>query len=151
MTKIKIFDPPMCCSSGICGSNDDPTLVVFASDLEWLKKQGVCVERHGLSFEPAEFSKNENVKNILCKKGNRCLPIILLEEEIVSQGYYPKREKLAEICKINFNEDEAPAIHREENCCCGIDCDCNHEGTLENVCAIQDNSCANAPAEDNCT
>ncbi len=42
--------------------------MTFASDLEWLKKQGVDVVRHGLSFEPAEFVKDEAVKDLLNKK-----------------------------------------------------------------------------------
>lgn len=125
MLKLKVFDPPMCCATGICGTNVDPKLVTFASDLEWLKKQGVDVVRHGLSFEPAEFVKNEAVKDLLNKKGDNCLPIITIESKIVSDSCYPSREQLAKMCNIGFNEDDAPPIHREENCCCGVDCDCN--------------------------
>lgn len=131
--KLEVFDPPMCCSTGICGTNVDPKLVIFASDLEWLKKQGIEVIRYGLSFEPAEFVKNEAVKNMLQSKGDKCLPIIVINGEIVSDGCYPTRNKLAEICGIDYNEQEAPPIHREENCCCGIDCDCNTK-TVEAEC-----------------
>ncbi len=151
MTKLEIFDPPMCCSTGICGSSMDSTLVTFASDLEWLKKQGVHVVRHGLSFEPTEFVKNDAVKNLVNTEGNTSLPIIVLEGKIVLKGHYPAREKLAEICKIEFNTDDAPPVHREENCCCGEDCDCGstqHDEKLkfvENKC-----DCSNAAAEDNC-
>jgi len=133
MTKIEVFDPPMCCSSGICGHSSDPTLVNFASDLEWLKKQGVQVARHGLALEPTEFVKNPAVTNLLNKKGNDCLPIITIGTTIISDGYYPSREKLASICKIEYNEEEAPPIHREENF--DIPSKCN---------------CADAAAEDNC-
>lgn len=150
MLKLEVFDPPMCCSTGICGSSDDPTLVTFASDLEWLKQQGVAVERHNISLAPTEFKKNKLVTNVLEKEGNSILPILLIGENIVSKASYPSREKLAQICKVKFNEDEAPPIHREENCCCGVDCDCRaesieHKEILNNKC-----NCSNAPAELNC-
>lgn len=151
MKKLIVFDPPMCCATGICGNSVDPTLVTFASDLEWLKKQGVDVVRHGLSFEPAEFVKNEAVKATLQKEGNNSLPIIVVADEIVSKGCYPSREKLAEFCHIPFNEEEAPPVHREENCCCGVDCDCS-AGVNPKTCSTPEDECdcTNAPAEDNC-
>ena len=123
--KLEIFDPPMCCKTGICGSTPDQKLVTFASDLEWLKKQGVEVLRYGLSFEPAEFIRNETVKNTLQCDGNGCLPLIFAAGELVSKSIYPSRQKLSQLCKIGYNDEEAPPIHREENCCCGVDCDCS--------------------------
>lgn len=152
MLKLEVFDPPMCCSTGICGSSVDPTLVTFASDLEWLKTKGVDVVRHGLSLEPTEFVKNEVVKNLLNKEGNGCLPIIMIGTQIASKSCYPSREKLASICKINFDEEEAPPVHREENCCCGVDCDCSPTQIPENMCScsIPECDCKSASAEDNC-
>lgn len=124
MVKLEIFDPPMCCSTGICGSSDDSTLVTFASDLEWLKKEGVEISRYSLTLKPAEFAKNKKIKDTFNKEGNKCLPILFIDDNIVSKSSYPTRQKLAELCGVEYNEDEAPPIHREENCCCGLDCDC---------------------------
>lgn len=140
MLKLEVFDPPMCCSSGICGSNADLVLVTFASDLEWLKQQGVEVIRHGLSFEPTAFAENDAVKNLVNKYNNSCLPIITVEGKIVSDSCYPSREDLARFCKIKYNEDEAPPIHREENCCCGIDCDCSSSQLSESSCSTEETS-----------
>ena len=53
MTAVRVFDPAMCCSTGICGPSVDPELVRFAADLDWLKSQGVSVERFNLSQQPA--------------------------------------------------------------------------------------------------
>ncbi len=142
MLKLEVFDPPMCCATGICGNNVDPKLVTFASDLEWLKKQGVDVVRHGLSFEPNEFVKNEAVKTTLQTDGNDCLPIIYVENKIVSKACYPSRQKLAEICNIEYKEDacccssecdcqSADKATEEDTCCCGPECDC-HQSTLSN-------------------
>jgi hypothetical protein len=38
VTKVEVFDPPMCCSSGVCGPNVDPTLARLAADLHWLSE-----------------------------------------------------------------------------------------------------------------
>jgi hypothetical protein len=43
--RIEVYDPAMCCSTGVCGPSVDPQLVRFSADLEWLKSQGVSVER----------------------------------------------------------------------------------------------------------
>lgn len=133
MIKLEVFDPPMCCATGICGNNVDPKLVTFATDLEWLKKQGIEVVRHGLSFEPNEFVKNEAVKNTLQSDGNDCLPIVMIENDLVYKGIYPTREQLAKACEINwkdeFAKEETPKIEAEV---CGPDCDC-HQSALSNT------------------
>ena len=48
MIKVQVFDPAMCCSTGVCGPSVDPVLPRFAADLEWLKSKGVQVERYNL-------------------------------------------------------------------------------------------------------
>lgn len=147
MIKLEVFDPPMCCSTGICGASAEQKLVIFASDLEWLKAQGVLVKRYGLSLHPAEFAKNEEVKNLINKEGNACLPVITVESKVVLKGSYPNREQLAKICGVEFNEDTAPPIHREENCCCGVDCDCASANISEEEGKFE---CSRAAAEENC-
>lgn len=133
MLKLEVFDPPMCCATGICGNNVDPKLVTFAADLEWLKKQGVDVVRHGLSFEPNEFVKNEVVKNTLQKEGNDSLPIIITDNQLVYKGIYPSREQLAKVCNITweagFATEETAKTEAEV---CGPDCDC-HKSALSNT------------------
>ena len=65
MKTLTIFDPAMCCSTGICGAEIDQKLVDFAADLDWLKSEGTEVKRINLSQEPALFAENEQVKSIL--------------------------------------------------------------------------------------
>jgi AhpD family alkylhydroperoxidase len=93
--KIQIFDPPMCCSTGVCGPAVDPDLVRFAADLDWLKRQGVEVERYNLSQQPAAFAGNDVVKAALGKDGNDCLPLTLVDGAVVCKGRYPTRQELA--------------------------------------------------------
>ena len=100
MKKLEVFDPPMCCSTGICGPSVDPTLVRFAADFHWLAGQGLVVERYNLAQQPQAYAANPTVMEALAQYGNRCLPLILLNGAIVSKGCYPTREELAHIAGI---------------------------------------------------
>jgi len=53
---IRVFDPPMCCPTGVCGPAVDPDLARFSADLAWLTDQGVSVERFNLSSSPLSTS-----------------------------------------------------------------------------------------------
>lgn len=97
MRILLVYDPPMCCSTGVCGPVVDPTLPRFAADLEWLKGQGVEVKRFNLAQQPFEFAQDHKVKKALTEKGNSCLPLIIVDDKIVSEGEYPTLEKLSEL------------------------------------------------------
>jgi hypothetical protein len=128
--KLEVFDPPMCCSSGVCGTNVDTKLVTFSSDLEWLKKQGIDVIRYGLAFEPKKFVEIEIVKKTLEKEGNDSLPLIVVDHEVVYKSGYPDRKKLAEICGIEWKAEYIKEeIVYDSSSECGPDCDC-HNSTV---------------------
>jgi len=99
MPKLQVFDPAMCCSTGVCGPEVDPALVRFAADLEWLKESGVVVERFNLSQEPAAFVGNATVASAMRGRDD-ALPIVLLDGKIVAQGAYPGREALAALVGV---------------------------------------------------
>jgi AhpD family alkylhydroperoxidase len=99
MSKVQVFDPPMCCSTGVCGPEVDPALVRFASDLEWLKTNGVEVERFNLAQEPAAFVKNPVVAQAIRGRDDG-LPLLLVDGKIAAQGSYPAREVLAELAGV---------------------------------------------------
>jgi len=100
MTRLTVFDPAMCCASGVCGPEVDPKLVQFAADLDWLKSRGVKMRRVNLSQEPVLFAENEAVKALLEKAGTAALPAILVGDELVSSGTYPSRGELAELVGV---------------------------------------------------
>src|ERR1039458_10861519 len=85
MTKVQVFDPPMCCSTGVCGPSVDPALARFSSDLHWLANQKIAVERYNLAQQPQAFAASEVVKTALKQHGNECLPLILLNGAVVSK------------------------------------------------------------------
>jgi hypothetical protein len=92
---IAVYDPPLCCSTGVCGPSIDPALVQFAADLEWLAGQGVAVERHNLAQQPAAFVAAPAVTKARAEHGDACLPLTLVDGLIVCRGRYPTRAMLA--------------------------------------------------------
>ena len=106
MKRLEVFDPPMCCSTGVCGPKVDPALVRFAADLHWLANQRIAVERYNLAQQPQAFAANALVKGALKEHGNDCLPLILVDGSIISEGRYPSREEL--VRRTGVQADEAP-------------------------------------------
>jgi AhpD family alkylhydroperoxidase len=100
MSLMQVFDPPMCCSTGVCGPHVDVAITQFSSDLEWLESQGVEVRRYNLAQEPGVFVDHVLVKSALAKSGEKCLPLILVDGEIVAEGAYPSREELAVLASV---------------------------------------------------
>lgn len=95
MATVEIFDPAMCCSTGVCGTDVDPTLSRFAADVEWLAAQGVTVERATLAQEPGRFASNDVVRTALEVLGTDALPAIVVDGALKSTGAYPAREQIA--------------------------------------------------------
>ncbi len=118
MAKLEVFDPPMCCSSGVCGPGVDPKLPRFAADLEWLKNQGVAVKRYNLAQQPMAFADNEAVRSALAQDEN-CLPLVLVDGKVVSRGKYPRRDELAACAGLVAAAGSASSGEKESCCCCG--------------------------------
>lgn len=100
MTTVTVYDPPMCCSTGVCGPEVDPKLAQFAGDLDWLKAQGVEVRRINLAQEPGRFVENATVKAVLDRSGGDKLPAILVGDALVASGRYPSRDELAAMAGV---------------------------------------------------
>ncbi|MBI5496143.1 MAG: arsenite efflux transporter metallochaperone ArsD [Deltaproteobacteria bacterium] len=95
MTAVRVFDPAMCCSTGVCGPSVDPQLARFAADLDWLKGRGVGVERFNLAQQPAAFAGHAAVKAALEAKGEAALPLVEVDGTVKCSGVYPSRDELA--------------------------------------------------------
>jgi hypothetical protein len=95
MATIKVYDPAMCCNSGVCGVDVDQQLVSFAADIAWLNEQGNSIERFNLAQQPMAFAESTVVKDFLQRSGVEGLPLILVDEEIALTGRYPRRSELA--------------------------------------------------------
>jgi arsenite methyltransferase len=117
MAKLTVYDPPMCCSTGVCGPSVDPTLPRVTADLAWLKRQGVEVERYNLAQQPQAFVANPKVNAALHEHGNDCLPLILVDGEVVSRGVYPDRSGLANLAGLAPVVESEPAGDELSSCC----------------------------------
>lgn len=95
MSRLDVYDPAMCCSTGVCGPEVDPVLPRFAADLDWLAQQGVEVHRYNLAQEPAAFAASDTVKRAIEEHGVECLPLVLVDGRVLSMGAYPTRDLLA--------------------------------------------------------
>lgn len=109
MTTLVVFDPPMCCSTGVCGPVVDPVLPRVAADLDWLKRQGVAVERYNLAQQPQAFATNEVVTAALREHGNECLPLVVVNGQVVLRGRYPDRAELARLAGVDATAEPAAA------------------------------------------
>jgi hypothetical protein len=121
MKKLEVYDPPMCCSTGVCGPNVDPALVQFAADFLWVAGQGVHVERYNLAQQPQAYAANETVRAALATDGNACLPLILVDGQIVSKGKYPARKELAGLVGLDIDGNKQPELKLPilQDRCCG--------------------------------
>ena len=118
MIQIDVFDPPMCCSSGVCGPQIDPLLAAFAADVDWLTAQGVNVARYNLAQEPQAFVSNPLVQEALQREGDACLPLVLVNGEIAGRGAYPRRVELARAAGLVASASQTkPRIRLAEGCC----------------------------------
>jgi len=108
---LQVYDPAMCCSTGVCGPVVDPELPRFSADLEWLAGKGVSLERFNLAQQPEAFAANGQVKQALEAEGTDCLPLVLLNGVIVSKGTYPEREQLARWARVQ--EEITKSIYTE--------------------------------------
>jgi len=88
MKTIQVYDPPMCCSTGLCGNEIDPALVSFAAMLTPFNEKGVKVERYNLGQQPMAFVQNPAVKALLDTEGVESLPAIFVDGTLHFKGRY---------------------------------------------------------------
>jgi hypothetical protein len=117
MANIQVFDPALCCSSGVCGVDVDQQLVGFAADVDWAAQNGFQIDRYNLAQQPLAFADNPVVKSFLERSGAEGLPLILIDGEIALAGRYPSRADLARWLGITEAAETSPS-----GCCSGSKC-----------------------------
>ncbi len=98
--KIEVFDPPMCCSTGVCGPEADDELVTVSEVLRKLERRGATVDRYNPSSYPEMFTDTPVVYEALQREGQDVLPIVLVDGEIQSRWSYPSREEFARMAGL---------------------------------------------------
>ena len=120
MAHIEIFEPGLCCGTGICGVDVDQSLVTFSADLDFTRANGGDVARFNLAQEPLAFVENEVARQFLHTVGQEGLPVTLVGGATVLTGRYPTRAELAAWTEVAFvdtvetadTDDTAATSHR---------------------------------------
>jgi arsenite methyltransferase len=113
---LQVYEPALCCSTGLCGPELDSTLVQFAADLRWLAAAGVAVERYNLAQQPEAFVAQAAVRAALDTLGPSVLPLLLRGGKIVSHGRYPSRAELEGFSRAEPEAVSAPGAARGGGC-----------------------------------
>lgn len=121
--KIEIFDPAMCCSTGVCGPSVDPELVRMQENLRQIAKQApqVKVERYGLSSDPQAFVAHAGIGELLKNEGPHCLPVVFTDGKLVSKGKYPSDAELLALLK-QAGHEVVLGEKKKVSSCCGPGC-----------------------------
>ncbi len=119
MSVVEVFEPALCCSTGVCGPDVPQELVTFTADLEWASGQGGDVTRFNLAAEPGEFTTRPAVLRLLQVSGSEALPVVLVDGEIALAGRYPSRTELARWVGAPEVRTLLPMAGGSGGSCCG--------------------------------
>ena len=108
MKLIQVYDPPMCCTTGVCGPDVDPVLPRFAGLLSQLGGMGVKIERYNLAQQPLAFVQNPAVKALLDHEGIGALPALFVDAQLAFKGRYPEQLERAALVR-RARQNSAPA------------------------------------------
>lgn len=121
MKKMSIFEPALCCDTGICGVSVDPELLRISTVINALKKNGVAIDRFNLNNAPMSFINNKVINNFINEKGVDGLPAVMLDDEIIITGRYPSNDEIISYLDIpaSYLTESKPA--KKKSCCCSDD------------------------------
>ncbi len=105
MKTLKIYDPPLCCPTGVCGPSVDPALTRIAADIAFLKSKDVVVERFNLAHHPHAFITPEVIAEMGADGEN--LPLVFLDGKVIAKGRYPSRYELADLFGLEAGASDA--------------------------------------------
>lgn len=116
---ITIYDPAMCCPTGVCGTTADPELIRVSDVLKKAEAAGVTVTRYGLSTNPQAFVEKVEVSQLLQSQGNSVLPITYIDDVLFMQERYPTNAEFQAAFRLNgVNVTiETPQSKKGESCC----------------------------------
>ena len=119
MKTMKIFEPAMCCLTGLCGVGVDPELLRISTVLNTLQHNGIEVQRYNLTSAPMEFVNHTAVSEFLKKFGPEKLPVIMVDDFIVISGRYPSNEEFTSWLELSPELLATEACCEDSSCCCG--------------------------------
>jgi SAM-dependent methyltransferase len=106
---IRVFEPALCCNTGVCGPDVDQRLVEFTADLHKLSEVGVDIARHNLANDPQAFADNDSVRAFLRVSGSEGLPLTMVDGITVLTGAYPTHDQLRRFAGLSPETDVVPS------------------------------------------
>jgi hypothetical protein len=87
--EVEIFDPPMCCPTGLCGPALDQTLLDVNQIVMTLQESGIRVERYQMTSHPYVFMNRAEVMRLVRERQLAALPITVVRGQVIKVGEYP--------------------------------------------------------------
>ncbi|MEV6325634.1 arsenite efflux transporter metallochaperone ArsD [Nocardia sp. NPDC051787] len=112
MPIVEIFEPALCCNTGVCGPDVDQALVEFSADMDWVRRQGAAVTRYNLAGDPMAFAASDIARKFLEVAGSKGLPLVVVDGVTALTGRYPTRTQLSDwagLAAANTETAIAPA------------------------------------------
>ena len=91
---VEVFDPPMCCPTGLCGPVLDTTLLDLGEAIVAIESEGHIVVRHMMTTEPHAFMRNREVYEAIRARQLEVLPITVVRGRIFKTDAYPTLDEL---------------------------------------------------------
>jgi arsenite-transporting ATPase len=124
MVSIRVFEPALCCNTGVCGEDVDQALVEFTANLDSLRQQGIDITRHNLANDPDAFVRNPVVMNFLNAAGSEGLPLVLVDDVTVLTGRYPTRDMVSKYAGLASTPALTLTPVASQGCCGGSSSNC---------------------------
>jgi len=122
MKKMIIFEPAMCCSTGVCGPSVNKELLGLSTFINTLKNKEVVIERYNLSSNPQIFVDNKEINEILNTKGVESLPVTMVEGVVVKEGGYPTNVEICELLELPLSYLKVEIKKPNKSCGCKDGC-----------------------------
>ncbi|WP_405177903.1 arsenite efflux transporter metallochaperone ArsD [Nocardia sp. NBC_01377] len=110
MPTVEIFEPALCCNTGVCGPDLDQALVEFSADMDWARRQGAAVIRYNLAGDPMAFATSDTARKFLEVAGSEGLPLVVVDGVTALTGRYPTRAQIAGWAGLAAVESASEAV-----------------------------------------
>ncbi|MGE5631985.1 MAG: arsenite efflux transporter metallochaperone ArsD [Caulobacteraceae bacterium] len=116
MKKMVIFEPAMCCPTGVCGPSVNPELLRVSTVINNLKNKGILIERYNLNNNPQIFVDNKVINKIVNSDGVETLPVTMVDGVVVKTKRYPTNEEFCTFLGLPANFLKATAKRAARGC-----------------------------------